>query len=229
MFCQRCPFEECTVTLLAVENTGSNRPAAKLASCSRFLVALTLATPSLACVGIDAGVDYPSDVPAPGEHVASPDQDGEATIRLNNFVIKDDVCKDIDTHPITQKLSPEDFARYLEERGIKIEPRKARDNLYWFDFPTGENKEGEEKKFVRLRLAVLRDQFAASRDLHESLLDHGPGWWGLRRSNLAILAPKTELSTALGFALKHKLVCWGMFAYSGTEDVYVVPGPYTQL
>ncbi len=229
MFCQRCPVEECTVTHLAVDNTGSNLRATKLASSSRLLVALALTTPSLACVGIDAGVDYPSDVPSPSEHVASPDQDGEASIRLNGFVIKDDVCKDIDTHPITQKLSPEDFARYLEERGIKIEPRKARDNLFWFDFPTGENKEGEERKFVRLRLAVLRDQFAASRDLHESLLDHGPGWWGLRRSNLAILAPKTELSTALGFALKHKLVCWGMFAYSGTEDVYVVPGPYTQL
>ena len=64
---------------------------------------------------------------------------------------------------------------------------------------------------------------------HDALLDHGPGWWGLRRSNLAILAPKADLSTALGFALKHKLVCWGMFAYSGTEDVYVVPGPYMQL
>lgn len=217
------------MTHLAVDNTGSNLRATKLASSSRLLVALALTTPSLACVGIDAGVDYPSDVPSPSENVASPDQDGEASLRLNGFVIKDDVCKDIDTHPITQKLSPEDFARYLEERGIKIEPRKARDNLFWFDFPTGENKEGEERKFVRLRLAVLRDQFAASRDLHESLLDHGPGWWGLRRSNLAVLAPKTELSTALGFALKHKLVCWGMFAYSGTEDVYVVPGPYTQL
>lgn len=217
------------MTHLAVGNAVSNRSAIKFAPCFRVLVAFALATPSIACVGIDAGVDYPSDVPAPDEGVASPDQDGEASIRLNGFVIKEDVCKDIDTHPVTQKLSPDDFARYLETRGIKVEPRKARDNLYWFDFPTGEAKDGEKSPFVRLRLAVLRDQFSASRDLHESLLDHGPGWWGLRRSNLAILAPKTDLSTALGFALKYKLVCWGMFAYSGTEDVYVVPGPYTQL
>jgi hypothetical protein len=229
MFRQRCPFEECTVTHLAVGNAVSNRSATKFAPCFRVLVAFALATPSLACVGIDAGVDYPGDVPAPDESVASPDPDGEASIRPNGFVIKDDVCKDIDTHAVTQKLSPEDFARYLESRGLKIEPRKARDNLYWFDFPSGEAKDGEKAPFVRLRLAVLRDQFSASRDLHESLLDHGPGWWGLRRSNLAILAPKADLSTALGFALKHKLVCWGMFAYSGTEDVYVVPGPYTQL
>lgn len=229
MFRQRCPFEECTVTHLAVGNAIPHRFANKFAPCFRVLVALALATPSMACVGIDAGVDYPSDVPSPEGSVASPDQDGDPSISLNGFVIKDDVCKDIDTHPITQKLSPDDFARYLEARGIKIEPRKARDNLYWFDFPSGEAKDGEPPPFVRLRLAVLRDQFAASRDLHESLLDHGPGWWGLRRSNLAILAPKTDLSTALGFALKHKLVCWGMFAYSGTEDIYVVPGPYTQL
>lgn len=229
MFCQRCPFEECTVTHLAVGNSVPNRFAIKFAPSFRVLVALALAAPSLACVGIDAGVDYPSDIPSPDQNVVSPDQDGEASIRLNGFVIKEDVCKDIDTHPVTQKLSPDDFARYLEGRGIKVEPRKARDNLYWFDFPSGEAKEGEPPPFVRLRLAVLRDQFSASRDLHESLLDHGPGWWGLRRSNLAILAPKTDLSTALGFALKYKLVCWGMFAYSGAEDVYVVPGPYTQL
>jgi hypothetical protein len=225
---RRCPFEECTVTYLAVGNAVSIRPATKYAPCFRALLALALTTPTMACVGIDAGVDYPSDIPAPEEHLVSPDAD-EASIRLNGVVIKDDVCKDIDTHPVTQKLSPDDFARYLEARGLKVEPRKARDNLYWFDFPSGEAKEGEQAPFVRLRLAVLRDQFSASRDLHESLLDHGPGWWGLRRSNLAVLAPKADLSTALAFALKHKLVCWGMFAYSGTEDVYVVPGPYTQL
>jgi hypothetical protein len=225
MFRQRCPFEECTVTHLAVGTAVSSRLAFNL----RAFIALAFAAPSISCVGIDAGVDYPSDTPSPEQGVASPDQDGEASVRLNGMVIKEDVCKDIDTHPVTQKLSPEDFARYLEARGIKIEPRKARDNLYWFDFPTGKAKEGEKAPFVRLRLAVLRDQFSASRDLHESLLDHGPGWWGLRRSNLAILAPKADLSTALGFALKHKLVCWGMFAYSGAEDVYVVPGPYTQL
>ncbi len=199
------------------------------ASCFGVLLAFALASPSVACVGLDPGVDYPSDMPAPDDQVTSPEGDPEASIRLNGFVIKNDVCKDIDTHPVTQKLSPEDFARYLETRGVKIEPKKARDNLYWFDFPTGEAKEGEPPPFLRLRLAVLKDQFSASRDLQESLLDHGPGWWGLRRSNLAVLAPKTELSNALAFALKHKLVCWGMFAYSGTDDVFVVPGPYTQL
>jgi len=37
------------------------------------------------------------------------------------------------------------------------------------------------------------------------------------------------LSTALAFALKYKLPCWGMFTYGGLDDAYVVPGPYAEL
>jgi hypothetical protein len=214
------PLEESAVTYLA-----EDRALPRLAT----LVSLVLASGAFGCVGLDAGIDYPSDLPDPDPHLATPEGESDPSIGLNGFVIKDDVCKDIDTHPITQRLTPEDFARFLETQGIKIEPRKARDNLYWFDFPTGEAKDGEPPPFLRLRLAVLDDHFAATRDLQESLLDHGPGWWGLRRSNLAILAPKTSLSEGVAFAIKHKLVCWGMFAYTGTDDVYVVPGPYTQL
>ena len=80
-----------------------------------------------------------------------------------------------------------------------------------------------------IRCALRGLSAARSAATRRSLLEHGPGWWGLRRSNLAILAPKTSLSEGISFAIKHKLVCWGMFAYTGTDDVYVVPGPYTQL
>ena len=62
-----------------------------------------------------------------------------------------------------------------------------------------------------------------------SLLQHGPGWWGVRRANLAVLAPKTSLHDAAAFALKFKLVCWGMFTIAGNDDAYVVPGPYAEL
>jgi len=215
------------VTYLADDRalSGPLGQSASIASITTIVLAFSV----VGCVGLDAGIDYPSDLPDPDQHLASPEGEADPSVRLNGFVIKDDVCKDIDTHPLTQKLTPDDFARYMETQGIKVEPKKARDNLYWFDFPTGEAKEGEPPPFVRLRLAVLDDHFAASRDLQESLLDHGPGWWGLRRSNLAILAPRTSLSEALAFSLKYKLVCWGMFEYAGTDDVYVVPGPYTEL
>jgi len=211
---------ECTVTYLADRSVFLRLAAA---------LSVALGAASVGCVGLDAGVDYPSDLPDPGEQLTTPEGDPDPSVRLNGFVIKDEVCKGLDTHPVTQRLGPEDLARFLETQGVKIEPRKARDNLYWFDFPTGEAKDGEPPPFLRLRLAVLDDHFASTRDLQESLLDHGPGWWGLRRSNLAVLIPKTSLSEGVAFALKHKLVCWGMFEYAGTDDVYTVPGPYTEL
>ena len=75
-----------------------------------------------------------------------------------------------------------------------------------------------------MRLAARRWQA-----LHGALLQHGPGWWGLRRSNLSILAPKASTGEAIALALKYKLICWGMFQQAGVDDVYVVPGPYMEL
>jgi hypothetical protein len=215
------------VTYPAEKDALPRPPAPRHGACIAAAAVVLALAPG--CVGIEAGIDYPSDLPDPDPHLSTPEGEADPSIRLNRLVVKDDVCKGIDTHAVTQKLSQEDFGRYLETQGIKIAPKKARDNLYWFDFPTGEAKDGEPPPFVRLRLAVLDTNFGATRDLQESLLDHGPGWWGVRRSNLAVLAPKTSLSEALAFAIKNKLVCWGMFNYAGTDDAYVVPGPYTEL
>jgi hypothetical protein len=186
------------------------------------LVLLGLGT--FGCSGIDAGVDYPSDLPDIDNQVATPEGDADPSISLGEFKIRDEACKDIETRPVTQLLTPDDFTRFLEVQGLKITPKKARGNLYWYDFPNG-----QDKGFVRLRLAVLDDANGAAKDLHTSLLDHGPGWWGVRRSNLAVLAPKTGLREAVAFAVKHKLPCWGVFTYAGLDDAYVVPGPYGEL
>lgn len=188
------------------------------------LVTAALGFCALGCSGIDAGVDYPSDLPDIDSQVATPEGDGDPSISLGEFKIREEACKDLDTRPVTQPLTPDDFTRFLEVQGLKITPKKARGNLYWYDFPNG-----EEKGFVRLRLAVLEDANGAAKDLHTSLLDHGPGWWGVRRSNLAVLAPKTGLREAVAFAVKHKLACWGIFTYAGLDDAYVVPGPYGEL
>lgn len=179
---------------------------------------------ALGCSGIDAGVDYPGDLPDIDNQVATPEGDADPSISLGEFKFRPELCKDIETRPVTQPLTLDDFARFLEVQGVKITPKKARGNLHWFDFPNG-----EEKGFVRLRLAVLGDSNAAAKDLHASLLEHGPGWWGVRRSNLAVLAPKASLREAAAFAVKHKLPCWGVFTYAGLDDAYVVPGPYGEL
>jgi hypothetical protein len=179
-----------------------------------------------ACNGLYAGIDYPGDLPDPGPHLLTPWNTSDPPISFNAFKIAPSACEKVDAHSVTGKLNQEDFTRFLEAQGVKVQPRKARNNLYWYDFPNGQDA---PRNFVRLRLAVLEDQAHASADLHQSVLEHGPGWWGVRRSNLAILAPKTSLREALAFAVKYKLVCWGVFTYAGLDDAYVVPGPYAEL
>jgi hypothetical protein len=191
---------------------------------SSSVLAFSLGLAATGCRGIDAGIDYPDELPDVSSFVVTPENESGASIAFNGFKFKKDLCQGIDTHTITQPLNQEDFSRVLETQGAKIVPKKARGDLYWYDFPNGQGA-----GFVRLRLAILADAPAAAKDLHESLLEHGPGWWGVRRSNLAILAPKASLGDAAAFAVKHKLVCWGMFTYAGLDDAYVTPGPYMEL
>jgi hypothetical protein len=179
------------------------------------------------CVGLEAGSRYPdyssSDV---RKQLLSPENQEEPSISLGRFKIRQEACEGIDTHTITANLAQDDLARFLEVQGSPAVQVKARGNLYWYDFPGTEADDGD---VVRLRLAVLEDAKQAADDLHAALLQHGPGWWGLRRSNLSILAPKAGVSEAIAFALQHKLACWGMVSMAKADDVYVVPGPYMEL
>jgi hypothetical protein len=194
---------------------------------SEILVVAFLGASLTACTGLQSGIDYPSDLPTDiGPQLLSPENQHDPPIAFNRMKIAPQACEGLDTHAMTARLGPEDFTRFLETRGVKLEPRKARENLYWYDFPNGEPA---PNNFVRLRLAVLEDSPHASADLHQSILEHGPGWWGVRRSNLAVLAPKTGLTEAMAFALKYKLPCWGIFTYGGIDDAYVVTGPYAEL
>jgi hypothetical protein len=68
-----------------------------------------------------------------------------------------------------------------------------------------------------------RSGSATAKDIYRA------GWWGVRRGNLAVLAPKTSLSEALRFAIKYRLVCWGTFTYAGVDDVYVMAGGYSEF
>jgi hypothetical protein len=181
------------------------------------------------CAGIEADVAYPNDLPSDYDKLLStPEGASGPSMSLGSFKIKAEACQGVDTHPITQPLGQDDLARFLEAQGVRIVPKKARGNLYWFDFPNGDHG-GYPKGFTRLRLAILDNPGAAAKDLHDSLLDHGPGWWGVRRANLAVLAPKTSVGEAMAFAIKYKLGCWGIVTFAGNDDAYVVPGPYAEL
>ncbi|WP_437323003.1 hypothetical protein [Sorangium sp. So ce381] len=205
---------------------GHERPAPSQRAPRRpaLAAAFALALGAPACSGIDAGVEYPGDLPAIDRYLLTPENGPDAPLALGEFKIGPETCSGVDTHPVTQKLSPEDLSRFLAAQGAgSITPKLARSNLYWFDFPA------RDKSFVRLRLAVLEDAKHATQDLHDAVLQHGPGWWGVRRSNLAVLAPKANLREAMAFAIKYKLVCWGVFTYAANDDAYVVPGPYAEL
>lgn len=182
---------------------------------------------SSACIGLPSGVDYPdhSDVDL-GKALVTPEGEPDPSVTLSNFRINPKVCAGFDTHVITQQLEQEDLTRFFASQQQNIEPKKARSDLFWYEFPTSKKV---SDGVVRLRLAVLKDRTAAAKDLHDTLLQHGPGWWGVRRGNLALLAPKTSLSQALRFAIKTKLVCWGMFTYAGSDDVYVTTGGYSEF
>ena len=195
-------------------------------SASALAAFVALAASTAACSGYEAGIVYPSDLPSVDKQVLTPEGESGAAIALGGFKIGNELCKGIDLHAITSGLSQDDLSRFLEVQGIKIAAKKARGNLYWYDFPNGGSAPND---FVRLRLAVLENPAAAAKDLHDSLLEHGPGWWGVRRANLALLAPRTNLPDAVAFAIKYKLPCWGMFTVTGVDDAYVVPGPYAEL
>jgi hypothetical protein len=183
-----------------------------------------LALLMVGCTGLESGIDYPDNDLDLDQYLLTPEGRPDPSVTLSEFRIGPKACEGIDTHPVSQTLNQEDLTRFFQSIGIKSQAVKARDDLYWYEFRSGDGDE-----IVRLRLAILPDRDAAAKDLHESLLQHGPGWWGLRRGNLAVLMPKAGLTEALRFAIGQKLVCWGMFTYTGVDDVYVVAGPYHEI
>jgi hypothetical protein len=193
------------------------------------LVAATLLLPVACQPGLSSGIDYPdtSDIELI-DHLLSPEGDEDPSITLSSFKFASKSCEGIDVRMTTSDLDQEDLTRFFAARGLNLKPRKARGDLFWYEIQTQEEGE-EEPRLLRLRLAVLPDRYAAAKDLHDSLLQHGPGWWGVRRSNLALLAPKASLDEALRFAVKYKLHCWGAFTYAGVDDAYVVSGGYTEF
>ena len=191
-----------------------------------LLVSLLLSV-STGCVGLEADSRYPSYSSSKvRKDLLSPENRDDPSISLGGVKIREEACEGIDTHAISAQLAQDDLERFLEARGNPVKAVKARGNLYWFDFPGTDPEDGDR---VRLRVAVLANAEDAAAELHKSLLEHGPGWWGLRRSNLSVLAPRAGFAEALGFALRHKLPCWGMMMMSDADDVYVIPGPYMEL
>lgn len=222
-----------------VVSRGSAQPSTRsgFSRASRYalrvlgLAGAVCALGTTACTGgIGSGIDYPDlgevDLDAV---LQTPEGDRDPSVTLSRFKFAPKACEGIDTRMAVNDLDQEDLTRFFAARGIEMKPRKARGDLWWFELKVKDGEDGDPPKVLRLRLAVLKDRYAAAKDLHDSLLQHGPGWWGVRRGNLALLAPKADLKDALRFSVKYKLNCWGMFTYAGHDDAYVVTGSYSEF
>jgi hypothetical protein len=134
------------------------------------------------------------------------------------------VCKDFDMHVDYRLLDENNLAEFLKRQGFTLRAERARNDLVYFDV-TGPGL----KDPARLRVAILKAPMDAGRELHEAVLQHGEGSWGVHRSNLAVLGPIADPGDAISFAMHSKLACWGVMVMAGRDDSFVVPGAYTEL
>jgi hypothetical protein len=147
---------------------------------------------------------------------------GSATFALGEVRLRPDACSGVDLRPDYRDLQVGQLIEFLRASGYEPSETRARSDLSYLDLKTPNGP-------VRLRVATLDSARAAGRDLHEAILQHGPGAWGVHRANLAVLAPNSDPKNMLAFALKTRLACWGVLTVAGRDDNFVVPGGYTEL
>ena len=135
---------------------------------------------------------------------------------------KPDLCKDEPLAPDFSYLNEQSLAKFLVAHKFEIRTLQARGDLVYIDTI----KDG---KMVRLRVAILKSTHEAGRELHEAMLQHGPGSWGVHRSNLAVLGPVGSLDQIITFLADTKLACWGVATAAGRDDTFVIPGAYTEI
>ncbi|HEV8550410.1 MAG TPA: hypothetical protein VGQ57_15305 [Polyangiaceae bacterium] len=137
---------------------------------------------------------------------------------------KPGICSGEDMRPDGRTLTEANIIEFLARQQLDVRVERPRSDLIYLNV-TGAGAATP----VRLRVAILKSSAEAGRELHEAILQHGPGSWGVHRSNLAVLGPIGALPDDLVFASKTKLACWGMFIAAGRDDTYAVPGGYREL
>lgn len=148
-----------------------------------------------------------------------------SSMELHGLRVQPATCQGVaEMRPEYTLLDESSLIRFLQARGFEVRRTRARSDLVYVDLM---NAGGDGP--LRLRVAVLPSAQAAGRELHEAILEHGPGSWGVHRSNLAVLAPIGTPEQLVAFATKTQLACWGVLTLAGRDDSFVVPGGYTEL
>ena len=135
------------------------------------------------------------------------------------------VCTGVDTKPDYATLDENAMVTFLKARGLPVRIERARADLFYVEVQV--NPETDE--WARLRVAVLATPEQAGRELHDAILQHGPGSWGIHRANLAVLGPVGSVPDIVAFVGKTKLSCWGVLTVGGRDDDFVIPGNYREL
>jgi hypothetical protein len=179
---------------------------AVLAACASFGACTAAHLPTV------QGVD-------PSEQV----EDGR--ISLGSMRLRPSVCTGIDVQPDYGVLDENSIVKFLKTRGLPVRVERARADLFYAEVQVNPDRD----EWARLRVAVLSSAPQAGRELHEAILQHGHGSWGIHRANIAVLAPPGSVPDILAFVGKTKLACWGVLTIGGRDDAFVVPGAYREL
>ena len=143
---------------------------------------------------------------------------------LDELRFKEGLCSGDPMKPDRAHLSEAALIRFLKAQQLDVRLERARADLV-FAVVTGAGTQSP----IRLRVAILDNPDDAGRELHEALLEHGEGSWGIHRSNLAVLGPVGPYTDSMVFAAKTKLACWGVFTVAGQDDTFVIPGGYMEI
>ncbi|MFZ5891294.1 MAG: hypothetical protein ACOY0T_09610 [Myxococcota bacterium] len=143
---------------------------------------------------------------------------------LASIRFKQGLCDGHDLRPDTSLLTEGHIIKFLEKQGVDVRVERQREDLIYLNV-SGLGTASP----VRMRVAVLKNADEAGLELHQAVLQHGIGSWGVHRSNLAVLGAIGSIDDDLVFAAKSKLACWGVFTVAGRDDTFVVPGGYFEL
>lgn len=155
--------------------------------------------------------------------VANRDGDSPSTSDLSSLRFRDGLCDAPTLIPERAELNEGHLISYLQKQGIDVQVERQRADLVYLNL-IGAGTQNP----VRFRVAILKNREQAGRELHEGILQHGEGAWGLHRANLAVLGPTGSVEDDLRFAAKLKLPCWGVFTIAGRDDTVVIPGAYVE-
>jgi len=203
-----------------VQGAGIDTGRVSLPVACLWLLTLCGASGLSGCAGL-RGDEYGASTDFSAHVYARGGPRGDAVAGL---MLRSEVCDGEDLRAAHETLDETALVRFLEGHGGVGEVERPRSDLAYVTLPAAPGKKG-----LRLRVAVLANADDAGRELATAIAQHGPGSWGVHRSNLAVLGPIQDPADVIELASTTKLACWGVLTLASGADVYVVPGGYREL